>query len=232
MNQKHNLGIYLKPGQHVSKYFLNRLKHINQQYTKTKKFSQYEKQIQTLFQLEPQIKKTKTIFFYLAGFIEGEGSINLGAKKNQTSRFKVFFDPEFNLTQHINGIQNLYLALNVFKTGRIRFKTGSKATFVYTIDNRQALKEKVIPFYETYVKYGSKFKTFRVKQFKRVLQLFDEKAHLNYDRMIHEMIPLWDDLRMQNNSNQTFKDQLEAKLFIQQANAQTKLKSSETITSS
>ena len=233
INKQNNLGIYLKPGQRVPESLLDQLKQINQQYTNTKKFFQYEKQIRALFQLDPPRKKTKTTFFYLAGFIEGEASLNLGAKKNQTSRFQVFFDPEFNITQHINGIQNLCLALDVFQTGRIRFKSGSLATFVYTIDNRQALKEKVVPFYETYVKpYGSKNKIDRVKQFKRVLTLFEEKAHLNYDQMINEFIPLWASLKMQHNSNQTFKNETEAKLFIQKAHLQAKLKSSETITSS
>ena len=134
---------------------------------------------------------------------------------------KVFFDPEFNITQHINGIQNLYLALCVFQTGRIRYKSSSNATFVYTIDNRKSLIEKVIPFYETYVKpYGCKVKVSRVKTFKQVLKLIDEKAHLNSDRLINEFLPLWDSLRMQFNSNQTFVDQRQAELFLKNANAQ------------
>lgn len=219
MNKKqNNFNVCLQPKQHVSEALLQKLKQINQQYTKTKKFSQYENQIQQLFQVKPVTKITKAALFYLAGFIEGEGSLNLGAKKNTTSMFKVFFDPEFNITQHINGIQSLYLALHVFQTGRIRFKSGSNATFVYTIDNRQALKEKIVPFYERYVNpFGSKAKTCRVKRFKRVLILFDEKAHLNYNRMINELIPLWASLRMQFNSNQTFKNEIEAKQFIQKA---------------
>ena len=234
IQKKNNFDFYLKSGQPISKIFLDQLAQINHQYTKKKNFSQYEKQILNLFQLKPYNKKTKSMFFYLAGFLEGEASLNLGAKKNKTSTFKVFFDPEFNITQHANGIQNLYLALHVFQTGRIRYKSGSLATFVYTIDNRQALKEKVVPFYETYVTYGSKTKKNRVKLFKHVLLLFEEKAHLNYNRMVNEFIPLWAALRIQHNSNQTFKNEKEAKRFIQKAYEQQKfkLKSSETITSS
>lgn len=223
MNQKQNLGIYLKPKEKVKQFFLNELKQINQKYTETKNFSQYKKNIKTLFQLESQIKKTKTTFYYLGGFIEGEGSLNLGVKKNKTSKFKLFFDPEFNITQHINGIQNLYLALCIFQTGRIRYKSSSDATFVYTIDNRKSLKEKVLPFYETYVKpCGCKVKVDRVRKFKQVLKLFDEKAHLNINRLIYELVPLWDSLRMQHNANQTFVNKQQAILFILKANAQSK----------
>lgn len=215
-------GLYLKPKENVSDRLLTQLKQINSSYTKIKNFSHYEKQIQNLFELEPINKITKGTLFYLAGFLEGEASLNLGAKKNQTSAFNVFFDPEFNITQHINGINNLYLAMQVFRTGRIRFKSGSLATFVYTIDNRQALKEKIIPFYEKYVIYGSKVKRNRIKKFKQVLVLFEEKAHLNQKRMINEMIPLWSSLRMQANSNQTFKDENEAILFIKAASNKSK----------
>jgi len=49
MNQKKKqtgLGIYLKPKEKISILFLNQLKRINEKYTKTKKFSEYEKRNQ------------------------------------------------------------------------------------------------------------------------------------------------------------------------------------------
>ena len=53
------------------------------------------------------------------------------AKKLKTAKFGVIVDPEFSVTQHINGICHLYAALSIFKTGRIRHKGGSNATFVF-----------------------------------------------------------------------------------------------------
>ena len=208
-------AIYVKPKHKIEAAFLEQLKQINAKYTKTKNFYQYQSNICKLFKLMPLTKKTRDTLFYLGGFLEGEASLNVGAKKNVTSKFGFFLDPEFNVTQHINGISNLFLAMHVFQTGRIRFKSGSLATFVYTIDNRQALEEKVIPFYEKYIShYGSPIKFQRVKLFKQFLKLFRDKAHLDKNRMINEMLPLWDALRMQSNSNQTFKDLLEAKQWI------------------
>jgi hypothetical protein len=218
--------IYLKPGQKVSETFLVQLNKINQDYSQTKKFLKYYGDIESLFKLSPVTKKTIQCHFFLAGFLEGEGCLNIGAKKNNTSRFKLYLDPEFNLTQHINGISNLYLAMCVFQTGRIRFKSGSLATFVYTIDNRLSLEQKVIPFYENYViLYGCAAKKKRLVLFKKLLQLFKEKAHFDLNKMVYEILPLWDQLRMQKSSNlcfckgksQTFKNLQEAQIYVKKS---------------
>lgn len=211
-------GIFLKPGEKISEEILNNLKKINEKYTKEKNFPEYEKAIRLLFHLKPVQINTETRQF-LAGFCEGEASMNVGAKKNSTSRSKVYIDPEFNITQHVNGISSLYLAMCNFQTGRIRHKVGSNATLVYTIDNRQNLKEKVLPFYEKYIyPFGSPGKVRRGKIFQKLLFLFDEKAHLDLDRMIHEVLPLWDAMRIQvGQSNQTFGSLLEAQEYIKNA---------------
>jgi hypothetical protein len=73
-----------------------------------------------------------------------------------------------NEVQHINGICHLYAALSIFKTGRIRHKGGSNATFVFVIDNRVSLEDKVIPFFESYVvPYASFEKVERMQTFKK-----------------------------------------------------------------
>ena len=106
--------------------------------------------------------------------------------------------------------------MTIFQTGRIRYKSGSNATFVYTIDNRVSLKEKVIPFYETYVnKYGCKVKKNRCIVFKKLLQLLKQKAHCNLDGLVFQILPLWDELRIQvDKSNQKFTNLQEAQTFV------------------
>ena len=210
---------YLKPGEPVSPILLTKLAKANANYSRTKKFLTYKQEILKIFALKPLTQKSIACQFYLAGFLEGEGSLSVGAKKNQTSQFKVYLDPEFNVTQHINGISNLFLAMYVFQTGRIRYKSGSLATFVYTIDNRQSLEEKVIPFYEEYViPFCSAAKKQRLSIFKKLLCLFKAKAHLNQNRMIAEVLPLWDQLRMQKGQkNESFKSLLEAQNFVKNA---------------
>lgn len=132
--------------------------------------------------------------------------MNIGAKVNNTSKTGLYLDPEFSVTQHVNGISNLLLCLALFRTGRIRHKSGSNATMVFTIDNRKSLSEKVVPFYEDYTsKFKVATKERRLIIFKEALRLFDEKAHLDVDRMVNEVLPLWDVLRMQEGQkNQSF----------------------------
>jgi hypothetical protein len=210
-------GIYIKPRESIQKSFLNELVEINKSYHKKKNFPKYKNEIRQLFQLqEPTL--TNDTFLFLAGFIEGEGSINVGIQKNKNSKFKVYVDPQFSVTQHINGIVNLYLTMCYFKTGRIRYKSGSFATFVYEIDNRESLLNKVVPFYENYLKkFPSSVKERRVILLKMLLDSFNRKAHCNIDTMISIVLPLWDALRIQvGQKNQTFKDLEEAQHYVRQ----------------
>lgn len=216
---KQNKTLTLKPGKSISETVLIQLKKANLDYSDSKNFFKYTRDIQMIFCLLPVINPTLNCKFYVAGFLEGEGSLNVGIKKNTTSKFKLYLDPEFNLTQHVNGISNLYLAMMIFKTGRIRFKSGSLATFVYTIDNRLSLEQKVIPFYEHYVfLYGCEHKKQRVHLFKTLLSLFKQKKHLDLDQMLYTVLPLWSTLCVQiNHSNQTFKHLKEAQTYVKKA---------------
>lgn len=215
-NSSQDLGIYLQPGEKVSAEFLEKLKNVNDNYTKSKSFPAYQKDLLELFKLQNPPNITKEVQAYLAGFIEGEGSVNVGIKKNQTSQFGLYIDPEFSVTQHINGISNLYLILCFFQTGRIRHKNSSNATFVFTIDNRISLETKVVPFYEKYTsKFTVPYKKRRIDMFKKLLQLFNEKAHLDENRLLYEVLPIWDALRMQKGqSNASFKDLEDAQKYL------------------
>ena len=82
---------------------------------------------------------------FFAGFIEGEGSFSVSAKKSPSAKFGVYLDPEFSITQHVNGSSHLFRCLCLFRTGVIRHKNKSNATLVYRIYNRETLKQKVIP---------------------------------------------------------------------------------------
>ena len=211
-------GIYLQPGEQIPSDFLKNLQAINKRYKDKTTFPKYLEDIRQLFKL-PTVRVTSRMHDYLAGFIEGEGSLSAGAKKNNSSRFKVYIDPEFSVTQHINGIWNLFMIMNLFQTGRIRHKQSSNATFVYTIDNRQSLQQKVVPFFDKHVaKFGSEVKKRRLAIFKELLNLFDAKAHLDPDKMINEILPLWNAMRIQvGQTNETFKNLEEAQDFVRKA---------------
>ncbi len=209
------LETYVDRNKKVQQSILVNLSKINKDYSAHKNFMRYKKEIQKCFVLYPvQIKKNAQ--FYCAGFIAGEGSINVSIKKKIYGPFKLMVDPEFSITQHVNGILYLYYALCIFQTGRIRYKTGSNATFVYSIDNRRHLEEKIVPFYENFIKpYGSAFIKDRIQKFKKILLYLKKKAHLNEHQMLYEILPLWDQLRMQQGQiNQTFQNLEEAQHYV------------------
>lgn len=178
-------------------------------------FPTYKRRVEDLFGLQPQqITEAKKI--YLAGFIEGEGSISMSAKKNKNGKFGIDLDPNFNLTQHINGVNHLHMALEVFGTGRITYKSGSCATLVLTIEPRLSLQNKVCPFYEKYVNpCSSVAKQKRFSKFKKLLDLFDQGAHLDQTRMINELLPIWDEMRMQRGyKGEVFANLQEAQAYV------------------
>lgn len=187
---------YCAPGDKIPEETIEKLKEINNVYSKSKDFPKYMQDLSEFFKLEPVVTTNSKLFF--AGFIEGEASLNVSLKKLKTARFGLCIDPEFNLTQHINGLNHLFAALSIFQTGRIRYKDDSNTTLVFVIDNRISLETKVIPFYEKYVApYGSSEKMERLTIFKELLLIFKEKSHLEEKTFINQVLPLWDTLRMQ-----------------------------------
>lgn len=208
-------SLKLQPEDTIPKEILTKLNQANASFSKTKDFSAYKKTIKEIFELkEPKVTNEAKI--YLAGFIEGEASMNVSIKKLATAKFGVILDPEFSITQHLNGASNLFLAMHVFNTGRISMKSGSKATLVYRINNRSSIIDKVLPFFDSYViPYGSEVKKERKKVFAQILDCFENKKHLNIESFITDMLPLWDSLRMQKGqSNETFKTLEDAISYI------------------
>lgn len=63
--------------------------------------------------------------WFLAGLIEGEGSLCVSIKEHKPSRFGYLVDPEFFIYQHKIRRGLLELAGSVFETGRITPKHGN-----------------------------------------------------------------------------------------------------------
>lgn len=146
----------------------------------------YQKVLDTFHQVSPEI--TTKYKFFLAGFIEGEGAFCISIKKQKNS---IRVDPEFNICQHLDGISHLIAYMNLFKTGNISFKIGSRKTFVFKITNRRALKEKFIPYYKKYVlPYTCKQKKYNFKLYLTVLNLLEQKVHLTPKGLALKILPL------------------------------------------
>jgi hypothetical protein len=145
----------------------------------------------------PQI--TEEFKYFLAGFAEGEGSLNVSIKKQPESRIGVYIDPEFSVLQHNRAPDNLFAFAKLFGTGTVTpgkniEGPGSKADF--SIGNRKALVEKVAPFYQQYVyPHCSQFKRQHAIKFFSLILLYEKGAHQKIRSIIDQLAPLVFQLR-------------------------------------
>jgi hypothetical protein len=115
--------------------------------------------------------------WFLAGLIEGEGSLCVSIKAHKPSRFGYLIDPEFFIYQHKIRRGLLELACEVFETGKIYPKIGNEDVLVYSIVSRRLLIERVLPFYERYMAFS--FKTRDYHLFREILMALESKHHLD-----------------------------------------------------
>ncbi len=120
--------------------------------------------------------------WFLAGFIEGEGSCCISIKKHKGAKFGFYVDPEFFLYQRKERIRVLELAKEVFGTGRIYPKPGNEDVLVYAITSRRSISERVIPFLEKYMTFSARNDDFA--KFGEAIRLFDERAHLTQEGLV------------------------------------------------
>lgn len=203
---QYNMSILLKPSEKLPQNIIDGIKEANATIKKTANFQHYKKTIRKLLQCPEYIPMSEMQKYYLGGFIEGEGSIVVSAKKGKNCKFGAYLDPAFNVTQHVNGAKHLYECLCFFGTGRIRYKSGSNATLVFEIDTRQSLQQKLVPFYSEYViPFACNAKRKRFQNFCVLLDAFDQKKHLEFRSFLYELAPIWDEMRMQKGQlNETF----------------------------
>ena len=115
--------------------------------------------------------------WFLAGLIEGEGSLCVSIKEHAPSRFGFLVDPEFFIYQHKNRRGLLELAGSVLDAGRIFPKCGNEDVLVYSIVSRRLIMARVIPFYERYMAFSCKKRDFQL--FREIVDAMHERKHLD-----------------------------------------------------
>jgi hypothetical protein len=113
--------------------------------------------------------------WFLAGVIEGEGSVYVGIKSHPTVPLGFFVQPGFSITQHRLRRSLLEMAKDEFEAGTIYPKPGNESVLVYSIHSRPAMARKVVPFLDQYMRYSARAEDF--KRFKLVLDLFALGEH-------------------------------------------------------
>lgn len=125
---------------------------------------------------------TEQLKYFLAGFIEGEGSFCVSIKKHTASRFGYLIDPEFFIYQHQRGRKILEMAQRVFSAGRIYPKPGNESVLVFAIDNRRSIKEKVIPFVDKYMLVTGKENEYKL--FTQIVRALENREHLTREGLV------------------------------------------------
>ena len=126
-----------------------------------------------------KISEREKIGWYIAGFVDGEGSFNVSLKPHSKMKFGWVVDPVFQVYQHVKRVDILRLIKENLRCGRIKKKTPYSGTMVYIVDNRRDLIEKVIPFFDHFKILSSKREDY--EKFKDILLRMKRKEHLTLD---------------------------------------------------
>jgi LAGLIDADG endonuclease len=125
----------------------------------------------------------KNYIYFLAGFIEGEGSISVSVTIHKDFKYGVNIQPVFNITQHKNGLDILSSFKELFEAGSIVSKSGSPDIYVYTLKGYKQIIKSVLPFFDTYIcPFSCKKEKYYI--FKQVVLESSEGKQRNKDTLI------------------------------------------------
>ena len=129
-----------------------------------------------------QERPRETLSFYIAGFVDGEGSFHVAVQKSENVRLGWQVIPEFHVSQNRERTATLEIIQKVLDCGHIKPNHRTKAsdrTNVLVVRNRQDLKEKVIPFFRRYRLISSKNEDF--EKFAEIVESMNKGKHLEPD---------------------------------------------------
>lgn len=124
---------------------------------------------------QESLSSTERCFWFLAGFVEGEGSVHISIKTNARRPFGYYIQPEFFIYQHRFRRQLLELAQNYFGAGRIRPKPGNPDVLVFSVISRKAIVASVAPFLARCMAMSARCDDYA--RFLRIVDLLERGEH-------------------------------------------------------
>ena len=117
--------------------------------------------------------------FYIAGFVDGEGSFHVAVQKSQNVKLGWQVIPEFHVSQNRERTATLEAIKDELGCGYIkpnhRLRANDKSN-VLVVRNHHDLIKKVIPFFRRYRLISSKNEDF--EKFATVVEMIEERKHL------------------------------------------------------
>lgn len=94
--------------------------------------------------------KRMLLNYFIAGFVDGEGSFSVAILKHPTKEKTWIINPCFQVYQHQKHRYALELCKEVFGAGTVYRKSGIHPVLNFSIDSTRNIIEKVIPFFDRY----------------------------------------------------------------------------------
>ena len=133
----------------------------------------------TMNKILPLFKgKRNLLAYYLAGFVDGEGTFSVAIIRHPTQKLGWMINPVFQVYQHEKDKRVLELYKEFFGTGNIYRKSGIHPVLTFSIDSRKSILDRVIPFFE---KYPLPVKSEEFFRFREIVKAMEKKEHWSVD---------------------------------------------------
>jgi hypothetical protein len=113
--------------------------------------------------------------WFMAGVVEGEGSLCLSIKRHPHYVLGYYVQPEFFVYQHRRRRQLLEMAQEIFECGKIWPKPGNPDVLVFAIQSRPKISAHVLPFMRRYMRFSSR--RCDIELFEDAMYLFERELH-------------------------------------------------------
>ena len=124
----------------------------------------------------------ESLCYYIAGFVDGEGSFHVAVQRSKNVKLGLQIIPEFHVSQNADRTITLEIIQKTLDCGYIkpnhRLRANDK-TNVLVIRNHQDLLNKVIPFFRKFRLISPKNEDF--EKFARIVELISQGEHLKYE---------------------------------------------------
>lgn len=128
--------------------------------------------------------KRTLVNYFIAGFVDGEGSFSVAILKHPKKEKTWIINPCFQVYQHQKHRYVLELCKEVFGAGTIYRKSGIHPVLNFSIDSTRNIIEKVIPFFDRYPLI-TKRETYRI--FREIVLAIRDREHLTkegFERLV------------------------------------------------
>ena len=135
--------------------------------------------------------------FWLSGFVEGKGSLIISIIKHSKAPHGILLQPEFNGSQHVNGL-SIFKSFKVLfnNKGQIHKKSGSQNVWVFTLKGINNLNDCLLSFFIEYVvPYSSKYKKEEFNKFLLIKKKpkekskFEKEEFIEIEKLIYDLNP-------------------------------------------